>query len=201
MLCFFLCLCFYTISKAQNEDVTQIKLPADYLSQVSGKLYDLTGKLDKKSSKALSELQKEEDRIKRKLSRLDSSKAKQIFGDAESKYNELKQKIDNPSSFTQYIPYLDTLKTSLKFLENNKALLGKAKDIDKSFSGASGKLKGLESSLSKAEDIKAFIKQRRGYLKEQLGNLPFSKELKKLNKQASIRTHNGWDIIKGCELY
>jgi hypothetical protein len=122
--------------------------------------------------------------MRRKLSRIDSSKAKQVFGDAESKYTELEQKLDNPSSLTQYIPYLDTLKTSLKFLENNKALLGKAKDIDKSFSGASGNLKGLESSLSKAEDIKAFIKQRRGYLKEQLGNLPFTKELKKLNKQA-----------------
>jgi hypothetical protein len=147
-------------------------------------LDDVSEKLDKKSEKALSQLQKQEDKIRRKLSRLDSSKAKQVFGDAESKYTELKQKLEKPSSLTQYIPYLDTLKTSLKFLENNKVLLGKVKDIDKSFSGASGKLEGLESSLSKAEDIKSFIKQRRGYLKEQLGNLPFAKELKKLNKQA-----------------
>jgi hypothetical protein len=178
----FFCLC--VTSKAQTTDTVLHQLPANYLTQVSGKFDDVSEKLDKKSEKALVALQKQENKIRRKLSRLDSSKAKQVFGDAGSKYTELKQKLENPSSFTQYIPYLDTLKTSFKFLENSKALLGKAKDIDKSFSGASDKLKGVESSLTKAEDIKAFIKQRRGYLKEQLQNLPFTKELKKLNKQA-----------------
>jgi hypothetical protein len=184
VLCFVAFTCVFSISKAQSGDTALHSLPSNYLSQVSSKLDGISDKLDKKSGKALSQLQKQEDKIRRKLSRLDSSKAKQVFGDAEQKYNELQQKLNNPSSLTQYIPYLDTLKTSLKFLENNKGLLGKVKDLDKSFSGASGKLKSLETSLANAENIKAFIKQRRGYLKEQLGNLPFASELKKLNKQA-----------------
>jgi hypothetical protein len=183
VLFFFVLACLFIVSKAQRADSLS-SLPANYLSQLSGKLNDVSDKLDKKSSKALSQLQRQEEKIRRKLSRLDSSKAKQVFSDAEAKYKELEQKLNNPSSLTQYIPYLDTLKTSMKFLENNKELLGKVKDLDKTFSGATDKLKGLESSLAKAENLKAFIRERKGYLKEQLENLPFSKELKKLNKQA-----------------
>lgn len=173
-----------TINAANAQDSILSALPSKYLTQLSSRVDGLKQKLDKKSEKALSQLQKQEENIKRKLSRLDSSKAKQVFGDAESKYKSLEQKLNNPSSLNQYIPYLDTLKTSLKFLENNKELLSKVKNIDKSFSEASGKLKGMESSLTKAEDIKAFIKERRQYLKQQLTNLPFAKDLKKLNKQA-----------------
>src|SRR5688572_3762401 len=107
----------------QAQDSTQ-RVSSKYLDAVKSKASDLSEKLDKKSEKALTQLQKQEDRIKRKLARLDSSKAIEVFGDAESKYTELKQKLENPSSLTQYIPYLDTLKTSLKFLEDNKGLLG-----------------------------------------------------------------------------
>ncbi|MEI9942908.1 MAG: hypothetical protein WDN26_01685 [Chitinophagaceae bacterium] len=44
-------------------------------------------------------------------------------------------------------------------------------------------MKGLQNSFQKAEDIKKFLKERRQYLKEQLQQLGFAKELKKLNKQ------------------
>jgi hypothetical protein len=170
------------VLKAQ--DTALHSLPSKYLSQVSSRTEGLTQKLDKKSEKAIVQLQKQEEKIRRKLSRLDSSKAKKLFSDAEEKYGSLKTKLENPSAFKGYIPYLDTLKTSFKFLEQNKELFGKVKDIDKSISGAADKIKGLEGSLAKAENVKAFIKERKEYLKQQLTNLPFSKELKKLNKKA-----------------
>ena len=125
-------------------------LTANYLNVVSKKAGDIDQKLDKKSEKALAQLQKQEEKLRRKLFRLDSSKAKELFVNAEAKYGELENKIKNPAKLTQYIPYLDTLKTSFKFLENNKELLGKAKDLDKSLNGAAEKIKGLESSLAKA---------------------------------------------------
>jgi hypothetical protein len=45
-------------------------------------------------------------------------------------------------------------------------------------------VKELEESLAKAEDVKTFIQQRKQYLSQQLSALPFTKELKKVNKQA-----------------
>ena len=170
------------VLKAQ--DTALHPLPSKYLSQLSSRTEGLTQKLDKKSENAIGQLQKQEEKIRRKLSRLDSSKAKELFNDAEEKYENLKTKLENPSALKGYIPYLDTLKTSFKFLEQNKQLFGKVKDINKSISGTADKIKGLEGSLAKAENVKAFIKERREYLQQQLTDLPFSKELKRLNKQA-----------------
>ena len=142
---FFFVITLVTAIALKAQDSALHCLPSGYLSAISKKSDDLNQKLDKKSDKALLQLQKQEEKIRRKLSRIDSSKAKELFSNAEEKYGALKNKIENPSALTQYIPYLDTLKTSLKFLENNKELLGKVKDIDKSFSGAAGKIKGLRS--------------------------------------------------------
>jgi hypothetical protein len=159
-------------------------LPGQYLSSLSKRVNDLDHKLDKKSEKALAQLVKQENKMKSKLVKLDSLKASQVFSGAEEKYNRLKQKLNNPGKLTQYLPYLDTLKTSMKFLEQNKSVLSNVKNLDKQLSGAMDKVKGLEHSFAKAEEVKAFIKERKQYLKEQLKNLPFTGELKKLNKQA-----------------
>lgn len=167
------------------QDSAGLKLPIDYLSQITSKAEAIEGKLDKKTEKVLSQLQKNEEKIRRKLSRIDSLKASQVFGDAKEKYSSLKRKLNNPGGkLTQYMPYLDTLKTSLKFLEQNKGLLKDAKELDQKLSGATNKIKAMESSFAKAEEVKAFIRERKRYLKEQLRNMPFTKQLTKLNKQA-----------------
>lgn len=171
----------FSATKAQ--DSSQV-IPVKYFDLVSKKGEDLNQKLDQKSEKALAQLKKQQEKIKRKLSRLDSSKAKELFAGTEEKYKSLRNKIENPSALTQYIPYLDTINTSFKFLKENQEVFGKVKDWDKSLSSATEKIKGFENSLAKAENVKAFIKDRRQYLKDQLQNLPFSRELKKLNKQA-----------------
>jgi hypothetical protein len=54
-------------------------LPSKYLTGISSKTGELSKKLDKKSEKAISQLQKKEEKIRRKLFHLDSSKAKEVF--------------------------------------------------------------------------------------------------------------------------
>jgi hypothetical protein len=163
---------------------SSVVISSKYIGIVKSKASALSEKLDKKSATALAHLQKQENRIKRKLFRLDSSRAKELFDGSKARYEALMQKLDNSSSPTQYIPYLDTLTTSFSFLEKNKSLVSKAVELDKNLSEVSDKLKDFGTSVAKAEDIKAFIKERRAFLKEQLKNLPFAGELKKLNKQA-----------------
>lgn len=169
---------------ARTQDSTLKNVPANYLPQLSARLSNLEAKLDKKTNKTLLRLQKEENEIKHKLVSLDSSKAKQIFDGSEAKYSELKQKLEDPSKLSGYIPYFDTLKTSLKFLQDGKEKLSHIEDVESKLDHAEGKIKGLENSLAKSEQLKAFIKERRTYLKQNLAGLPFSKQLKKLNKKA-----------------
>ncbi len=179
----------FTTGIAAQDDPLQDNLPATvlstkYLDKVSGKANQLNEKLDKKTAKALQQWQKQEERIKRKLAKTDSLKAIAIFGNTKRQYEQLEQKLQSKTSLKQYVPSLDTLGSSLKFLQQNPQLLSNVKGAGEKVSNALSKVKGLETQFQKAEDVKAFLKQRRQYLKEQLSQLGFIKDLKKLNKQA-----------------
>jgi len=169
-----------------SQDSAQYKnsgsVSSRYIQSVSKKTNELEQKLDKKSQKALAQLQKQEARMKKKLTKIDSAAAKNIFSNAGDKYKELEQRLTNPS-IKQYIPGLDTISTSLKFLQQNSDLLNQSKEIKEKLADAMNKVKGLESQLQKAEDLKQFLKERRQFLKEQLSKFGFAKELKKVNKQ------------------
>jgi len=161
-----------------------VAMPSNYLTKVSAKANQLEEKLDKKSEKALNEMLDAEKRIQSKLSKIDSSKAKQIFTDGEQKYKNLKEKLTSKTKvFGQYIPSLDTLSTSLKFLQQNQELLSKTKEVKEKLDKALANVNGLEDKLQQAEQIKVFLKERKEYLQQQLQQLGFAKELKQINKQ------------------
>lgn len=162
-------------------------IPVKYFESVSSSAKKLEEKLDKKSEKALAQLQKQEEKLKHKLSKIDSIAAKNIFLDADAKYKDLQEKLKNPS-LKQYIPRLDSLSTSLKFLQQNPQLLSQAKEVKEKLSDALDKVKGLQDKFQKAEEIKKFLKERKQFLKDQLSKFGFMKEFKKINKQVYYYT-------------
>ncbi|WP_276504402.1 hypothetical protein [Terrimonas pollutisoli] len=178
-----ICIHAQSASQAQEDTLHSPKLPSKYLDNISSKATSLEQKLDKKTTKALRQLQKQEDRIKNKLARKDSLKAAAVFGNAQQQYDQLEQKLSAKTSLQQYIPSLDTLNTSLKFLQQNPQLLSSGKDVQQKLQHATGKVQALQAQLQNAEEVKKFLKERRQYLKDQLVNLGFAKELKKINKQ------------------
>lgn len=121
--------------------------------------------------------------MQRKLAKLDSLKATQVFGNTADKYRQLENKLKQNGRGT-YIPKLDSLATSLRFLEQNPQLLSRAGEVRDKLQRAIEKTDGLKNQFTRAEEIKKFIQERKQYLKQQLENLGFAKELKKLNKQA-----------------
>lgn len=153
-----------------------------YFETISSKANDLEKKLDKKSEKTLAQLQKQEEKLRRKLSKIDSLAANNIFADADKKYKELKQRLENVP-FKQYIPKLDSLSTSLKFLQQNPQLLSQAKEAKEKLTAALSKVKRLESQFQKAEEVKKFLKERKQFLKDQLSKFGIMKEFRKMNKQ------------------
>ena len=163
--------------------ITDAPVVAKYVKDINAKADRLNQKLDRYTAKALRKVQKQEDGIKRKLAKIDSLKAIAVFGNTEARYKQLEQRLQQAKSVQQYLPAFDTLNTSLKFLQQNPQLgsiisgSGKLKE-------AMSKANGLGSRLEKAEDIKKYLKERKQYLREQLQNLGFARELKKLNKQA-----------------
>ncbi|MFN8288969.1 MAG: hypothetical protein U0U70_01810 [Chitinophagaceae bacterium] len=174
------CLFLGLLIKAQTPDSTLSKLSPDkYLTAVSSKAKTLQSRLDKKSVKALSQFKKQEDNIIRKISKIDSSKAKELAAIAKERYAQLEAKLANPGKLMNYIPGLDSMNTTLRFLNNSPGLTtAKVKVTD-----ALGKVDELKAQLQKAEDIKSFLKERKQFLKERLEKLGFAKKLKRLNKQ------------------
>jgi hypothetical protein len=169
-----------------QEDTASVSSPisSSYLEVVNKKAVSLEQKLDKQSEKIITQFLKQESKLKRKLARKDSTAAIAVFGDAKERYNKLQQKLASTEKLKQYIPSLDTLSTSLKFLEQHPQLMAITKDGPAKLKEAMSKVNGLQTRFQQAEEIKKFIRERKQYLKDQLGKLGLAKELKQLNKQA-----------------
>jgi hypothetical protein len=173
------CLCISQLSFSQ-ETADSILHRVDitrYADQVSQKAEKLTAQLDAKTEKVLADLQKQEEKIYRKLlSTKDSLAAKAKLQECREKYEGFRQKISSPlQKGSHYIPKLDSLNTSLKFLAGSGAA-DKVKD-------AIAKTDLLRDKFQVAEAVKKFIRERRQKLKEQLEKLGMVKQLKKINKQ------------------
>ncbi len=166
-----------------GDSTTTNQIPSGYIDKASSKVTGLKERLDKKSSKALVQLKKQEEKIIRKLQKVDSSKAKEIMSLSKARYEQLEAKLKIPGKLAPYVPGLDSLSTSLNFLNQNPGILTKAIEVKDKLKETISKVDELKSQLQKAEDIKKFLKERKQYLKDQLEKLGFSRELKKLNKQ------------------
>ncbi|PZR25214.1 MAG: hypothetical protein DI535_18970 [Citrobacter freundii] len=174
-----LCTCAYT----QDDTTLSSALSGKYIQQVGDKAADLQAKLDKRSRRILRAFQKEEEKLQHKLQRKDSSAAATVFANAGKEYEQLQQRLSSGGALQQYIPSLDTLNSSLKFLQQNPQLAGLTKDGPAKLKNAVAKMTGLESEFRKAEEIKRFLKERKQYLSDQLSHLNMAGDLKKLNKQ------------------
>jgi len=181
----------YTITTAQSTIATDTipnKITSQYINAVSDKADKLGNKMDEQTELYLLKLQKQEAKLQQKLSKIDSVAAHNIFSNSQEKYNNLIAAVKNKSpnllkSTGQYLPWLDSASTSLKFLENNQ-LTKKLPINPAQIKGALAKMKELEGQLHSAENVKEFIRQRKAYLQEQLKNYNLGNALKKYNADA-----------------
>jgi hypothetical protein len=176
-------ICLPALSQTAGDTIATPKISSKYFDAVNKKAENLTRDLDKKSQKVLARMQREEAKLQKKLAKIDSLAANNVFKEAADNYKQLQNKLNGSQSLSRYIPALDTLATSLKFLEQNQEWLSDVKDAKEKLDEASTKLKELQAKLQNAEDIKRFLRERREYLKQQLEKFGLAKDLKKINKE------------------
>ncbi len=166
-------------SQTKVDSILQKIDPQKFANAVADKAGKLEKKLVEKSMQTLNSLQRKEEKIYKKLlGGKDSLMAKAKLHEIESNYSGLKTKLTNPAFVNQakqYIPQLDSLSTSLKFLTES-GIGGKVTD-------ALARTESLKDKFQQAEVIKKFIKERRELLKQQLEKLGMVKQLKQINKQ------------------
>jgi len=183
--------CGYCIAQSSPDSLVAMssKLSNKYISAVSEKSTKASQQIDKQTEKYLAKLEKQENKIKKKLAKIDTLAAKRIFANTKQQYQDLENKIKNKSENLlhnggQYLPWLDSASTSLKFLETKNPLTGAIAGNEAKLNGALSKVKELENQFKQAASAKDFIRQRKAYLKEQLQHYNLGSELKNYNQTA-----------------
>lgn len=194
--------CMFIIESTTAQDSANrvdqfISSPSRFLEYVNDKASRLENNIVKRTDKALKQLSKEERRLKKKLNRKDPVMAKQLFDNAPKQYNSLQLKITdkiNKIKSKEYIPYLDTLTTSLHFLQKNTAIANSV-----SVQQTLQSIHEMEDRFQQVKEIQQYLQNRRKFLREQLNKLNMVKALKQYHKklyyyQAQIEEYR--NIIK-----
>lgn len=190
----FICMPAFSQDKETGLDRV-IDLPSNFFGSVSKKTARLGDQLTKQTERYLQRLAKREKKLQRKLSKIDSAGAQQLFAGSQQQYQQLTGKLTGKADKLKnglrgdYLPGMDSLKTSLSFLDKNGQLLGGAKDVQQKVQGSLAGVNALQSKLQQTEQVKAFIKQRKQQIRDALGKytkLPkgITNSVADFNKQA-----------------
>ncbi|MBN9386146.1 MAG: hypothetical protein J0H74_35640 [Chitinophagaceae bacterium] len=153
--------CILTLScfaQDQPDKVTAIiNLPSKFFNRVQHKTANLDAQLTRQTEKYLQKMARREERLRRKLYKVDSSAAKTLFAGSAARYAALTQKLagdtGSGSSFGlngEYQAYTDSLQGMLKFMSNNPKALASLKQ-----------LQSLQAKMQDAEQVKEYIRERK----------------------------------------
>jgi myosin heavy subunit len=161
-----------------------------YLSAVKKKSGNLERKLTAKSEQSLKRFMKQEEKLRKRLAKIDSLKANNLFANSIDSLGKLKAGLQNKlSSFQSKLPgnigSLDSLGNTLSFLQGPNSLLKQGKGVTDKLNSSIKAVDELKNKFQQADQIKAYIRERKQLLKEQLGQYAgMAKDLQKINKEA-----------------
>jgi hypothetical protein len=153
-----------------------------YLSAVDKKAARMESMISKKSLKYLSELEKSEKAIRKIIAKKDSLMAFELFNGVKEKYEGIYNKFSGIEKNLErvsgaYFPLIDSIKTSIKFLEKVKP--EKLNEL----TVVMGDLDKLQSKLNTSLQFEQLLKDRQALLESKLASLNMVKEFKKYKQQ------------------
>ncbi len=175
LLCLFIC--WYASASGQDIASADIaRLSGQYTRSVDHKISAIDRRLTRQSQRYLNRLSREEEKIRQRMEKLDSSKAAALFRDSRKNYEQLSQKLHAVSGKAskalsgRYLPYLDSLQGSLGFLKEAKDIISTSKDLEQKLGSSLEQVKQLQSKLQQAEEIRQYVQQRQQQLLQALGS-------------------------------
>jgi len=170
LLCLSMSACYGQDQVTVSDKV--IDLPSKLFIRIQGKTADLDKQLTAQTDKYLAKMAKREERLRKKLYKIDSTAAKDLFANSAEQYAALSQKIKTDTgSRTQsmsgeYQPYTDSLKVSLKFLQQNPSASSLSPKMQSELQSSSSQLQALQAKMQDADQVKSYVQQR----KQQIGD-------------------------------
>ena len=134
--------------------------------------------------RALKDMKREEAKLQRELSVVDSAAAVKIFAAAQDKYTALIQDLEGTKAMSQRtdgsIPYLDSMKAMVSFLSSaGITLTQKAHALE-----ALERVEKLKRHFEQFQKIQDFLNQRNAYLQQQKSRIVSLGSLKKIDKRS-----------------
>ncbi|PVD49305.1 hypothetical protein DC498_25705, partial [Terrimonas sp.] len=151
-----------------------IEVPGKYISSVDDKINSLDRQLSRQTDKYLNSLSKQEQKLKKQLAKIDSSKAAEIFGDIKKNYENLSDKLNNATgkfdklTSGEFMAGLDSLQGSLAFLKDAANIVSKTKDIRQKLGNSLNQANQLQHKLKEAGDIQSYLQSRQQQIRELL---------------------------------
>jgi hypothetical protein len=167
---------------------TILNLPLKYFNQIDNKIDKYSSRIVSKTEKTLTKLSRWENKIKTLLQKANPEAAERLFGNNQTTFSTLLQKIQEGKSIAEnylakYDEYRDKLRSSVGYLQQQKDAL-KTKVIDP-LKKADEKLTALEDNIKNSEALQQFIKERKRQLIDQsLQYIGKSKYLAKISKES-----------------
>jgi hypothetical protein len=164
------------------QDSLHLTLPTHYLEEIGNRMAVLSENVEETSLKAITALRNREEKLKRKLRRIDSGYIAEVFGNVDEVYSSFSQSLQQKGQLREYIPYLDTLKTSIEFFRTQQLRLSTDPHVIAQIQNTLSKVQAFEQDLVSAQKVNHFLTERKNFLRAKLSNLPLGKELAKYNK-------------------
>jgi len=151
-----------------------VHFPSRLFGKIQGKTADLDKRLTRQTEKYLEKMARREERLKKKLYKIDSTGAKTLFNQSAERYAALSRKLKNdtvggtrPVS-GEYMAYIDSLKGTLSFLDKNPQLLSSTKIDPAQLQNSLMQLQQLQAKIQDADEIKQFMHQRKEQIQQYL---------------------------------
>ena len=147
----------------------------------------LQREVEKKTSTMLAHMQQKEATLQHRVANIDSVKAGQIFASSQREYQHLQDNLSEPgnysleNAFRSYIPHIDSVRTSLRFLLLNSS--GLSVGETQQLTSLSVQIQQLQATFAAASQAEVYVKQREQLLKDQLMRFGIRKQLLSVNKE------------------
>jgi hypothetical protein len=166
-----------TISYGQSGDSTAgrlLSLPTRFFDGVLRKTSALDRQLSRKTEKYLAAAARQEQRLRKRLSAVDSAGSSHLFAGSELQYTSWETKLKTDTGGRDmpmqgaYMPYIDSLKTSLAFLRQHQSLMGDDPALRDKLQQSLNSFQQLQAKMLDADQIRQFLQQRKEQMRQYL---------------------------------
>lgn len=170
------------LSAQESQDSVAFR-PEAYLKAVSQQVEKVQSKLSQENQRVLRKWQRQEVKLLRQIRRVDSAAALDLQQQFNQQAATLNRTLQQPTEkLGQYVPSLDSLQSSLKFLESGQLATLKDKLDPILLGSANEKLQTLKNQLAGSHSIEQLLKEQQQLLRSKLESLGMLRSLKSMNK-------------------